>query len=409
MAKFILAIIALAVIILSTRIQPETTGLRASAGYNPPSSEVQILAVLSPGAPGETAHIAERLAQKYELRVLDRWRLDSLARDCVVFEAKSSIDVEAKLSRFKVESVIESVQTVQLFSVAGKADELKSDPYADLQHSLINARIDEAHALSTGMDVKVAIIDTGLDRSNVDLRNRISATLNFVDADQTIEIVEFHATAVAGIIGAAANNGRGIVGIAPNSTLYSLRACWESNPGTSRGQCSSFALARALDWAISNDMKVVNMSLQGEYDLLVSRLIARAVEEGVVVVAATDIDAGQFSFPASMNEVIAVTSSDRKRAVDFTRSAGKVFIAPGEEILTTMPDNTFDFVSGSSFASAHIAGIVALLAEHVPTIDAHTVRAVLRSSTRIANWTISIDACEALATVTGAEDCRSLP
>ena len=350
-----------------------------------------------------------QLAQKHELRVLDSWRINALARDCVVLEAQPSVDIEAKLSRLNADPIIESVQTMQFFTVAGSARELKSDPYAGLQHSLINARIDEAHALSTGKDVKVAIIDTGLDRSNPDLRDRIAGTLNFVDADQTIEIVEFHATAVAGIIGAAGNNGRGIVGIAPNSKMYALRACWESDPGTSRGQCSSFALARALDWAISNDMKVVNMSLQGEYDPLVSRLIVRAVEDGVVVVAATDIDEGQFSFPASMGEVIAVTSSDSQRAVDFTRSAGKVFVAPGEEILTTMPDNTFDFVSGSSFASAHIAGIVALLAEHVPTIDAHTVRAVLRSSTRIAKWTISVDACEALATVTGAEDCRSLP
>ncbi|MFP6781303.1 MAG: S8 family serine peptidase, partial [Gammaproteobacteria bacterium] len=258
----------------------------------------------------------------------------------------------------------ESAQPMQYFSVAGKPSSPKIDSYAVLQHSLITARIDEAHQLSTGKDVKVAIVDTGLDRSNSDLRERISGTLNFVDADQTIEIVEFHATAVEGIIGAHANNGRGVVGIAPDSKMYALRACSESNPGLSRGQCSSFALDRALDWAISNEMKVVNMSLQGEYDTLVSRLILRAVDEGVVVVAATEIGEGQFSFPASMSEIIAVTSRDTQRAVDYTRNAGKVFIAPGEEILTMMPGNTCDFVSGSSFASAHVSGIVALLAEH---------------------------------------------
>ena len=171
---------------------------------------------------------------------------------------------------------------MQYFSVAGKPSSPKIDPYAVLQHSLITARIDEAHQLSTGKDVKVAIVDTGLDRSNSDLRERISRTLNFVDADQTIEIVEFHATAVAGIIGAHANNGPGIVGIAPDSKMYAFRACRESNPGSSRRQCSSFALARPLDWAFSNEMKVVNMSLQGEYDTLVSRLILRALDEGVV-------------------------------------------------------------------------------------------------------------------------------
>ncbi len=128
----------------------------------------------------------------------------------------------------------------------------------------------------------------------------------------------------------------------------------------------------------------------------------------VLWVAATEIGEGQFSFPVSISEVIAVTSYDTQRAVDYTRNAGKVFIAPGEEILTAMPDNTFDFVSGSSFASAHVSRIVALLAEHVPKIDAHTVKAVLSSSTRIVSWAVAIDACEALATVTGAENCRPL-
>ena len=310
------------------------------------------------------------------------------------------------LASLDADSHVESVQLMQLYSVAG----INSiDPYFNLQHSLISARIDESRQISTGKNVKVAVIDTGLDRSHYDLRNRVEVALNFVDADQTIEIVEFHATAVMGIIGAEARNGRGIIGIAPDARLYSLRACWESLPGTSRGQCSSFALARALDWAISNEMKVVNMSLQGSYDPLVSRLIIRAVGEGLVVVAATDLGDGQLSFPASMSEVIAVSSHDPHRAIDYTRNAGKVFVAPGEEILTTMPDNTYDFVSGSSFASAHIAGIVALLAEHVPAIDAHTVKAVLRSSTRIANWTVLVDACTALATVTEASNCRPLP
>jgi len=297
---------------------------------------------------------------------------------------------------------------MRYFSVAGAPSRLKVDPYVNLQHSLFTARIDESHQLSTGENVKVAIIDTGLDRSIYDLRDRVDVALNFVDADQTIEVVEFHATAVAGIIGATANNGRGIVGIASGARMYSLRACWESDPGSSRGQCSSFALGRALGWAISNKVKIVNMSLQGDYDPLVSRLILRAVAGGIIVIAATEIGDGRLSFPASMNEVIAVTSDDTRRAIDYRRNAGKGCIAPGEEILTTMPSDTYDFVSGSSFASAHVSGIVALLVQPVPTLDAHTVKAVLLSSTRIANWTVSIDACAALATVTGALNCRPL-
>jgi subtilisin family serine protease len=407
MAKIALAIISAALIGLCLRLDLPLPVESLSETRIPPSS-IELLLVVTPVDDLAALDVVIQLAKKYEFEIIDSWRFGSLRRDCFVVVAQWTADLDERLRDLNADPMIESAQSMQYFSVAGKPGESKIDPYAVLQHSLITARIDEAHQLSTGKDVKVAIVDTGLDRSNSDLRDRISGTLNFVDADQTIEIVEFHATAVAGIIGAHANNGKGIVGVAPDAKMYALRACWESNPGSSRGQCSSFALARALDWAISNEMKVVNMSLQGEYDPLVSRLIMRAVKDGMVVVAATEIGEGQFSFPASMNEVIAVTSHDTQRAVDYTRNAGKVFIAPGEEILTTMPDNTFDFVSGSSFASAHVSGIIALLAEHVPSIDAHTVKAVLRSSTRIANWTVSIDACEALATVTGAENCRPL-
>lgn len=397
----VLAVVVVVVACLYQRLQ-NSTGDFATPTQPPSPSSGQLLVVASP-ATGENA---SQLAARHGLEFDDSWYIASLDRDCYVFSVARSDDLAVTLERLKQEPGVESVQVMQQFSVAGKKS---IDPYVNLQRSIASSRVDEAHQSSTGKDVKVAIIDTGIDRTHYDLRGRVIAALNFVDADQSIEIVEFHATAVAGIIGAAAQNGRGIIGVAPEAKLYALRACWESIPGTSRGQCSSFALARALDWAISNNMKVVNMSLQGDYDPLVSRLIIRGVEEGLVVVAATELYDGRLAFPASMNEVIAVSYHDPLRTIDYTRHAGKVFIAPGEEILTTMPDNTYDFVTGSSFASAHVAGLVALLAEHVPAIDAHTTKAVLRSSTRIANWTVLIDACTALATITDADSCRPPP
>lgn len=401
MAKFCIAIALTALISLCSRLAclPES-----APDPVPPTRSPELLVIVNPEV---SAEAAAALAERYALRLSGSWRIVSLDRDCYVFSGAATA-LDAALEPLAANPAVESVQSTRLFQVAGAPAE-PVDPYFNLQHSLVSARIDEAHQLSTGAGVKVAVIDTGLDRTHYDLRGRVESALNFVDADQTVEIIEFHATAVAGIIGAAAHNGRGIVGIAPDSRLYSLRACWESLPGTSRGQCSSFGLARALDWAITNDMKVVNMSLQGQFDPLVSRLITRATEQGLVVVAATDLGDDSLSFPASMGEVIAVSYHDPLRTMDYTRNAGKVFVAPGEEILTTMPDNTYDFVSGSSFASAHVAGIVALLAERVPNIDAHTVRAVLRSSLRIANWDVTIDACTALGTVTGAENCRPPP
>jgi len=402
MAKLSITVVLIVFTCVYLRLHPAVA--ESDAGSISPI-ETELLVVLAP-LENPAAITARELARRHSLTLGDGWRMASLDRDCYAFTSAGP-DPEAVVAALESDPMVESVQTARLFQVAAANEQV--DPYANLQYSLISARVDEAHQLSTGADVPVAIIDTGLDRTHYDLRGRVVAALNFVDADQSIEIVEFHATAVAGIVGANANNGRGIVGVAPDARLYSLRACWESIPGTSRGQCSSFGLARALDWAISNDMKVINMSLQGEFDPLVSKLISRATKRGLVVVAATDLGDADLSFPASMTEVVAVSYHDPLRSSDYARNASKVFIAPGEEILTTMPDNTYDFVSGSSFASAHVSGIVALLAEHVPNIDAHTVKAVLRSSTRIANWDVTIDACTALGTVTGSDNCRPLP
>ena len=188
---------------------------------------------------GSAVQVAAALASTYQLEIIDNWRIGSLGRDCFAFEIQANKGLTQSLIQIDADPRVESVQTMRYSSVAGAPSRLKIDPYVNLQHSLFTARIDESHQLSTGENVKVAIIDTGLDRSIYDLRDRVDVALNFVDADQTIEVVEFHATAVAGIIGATANYGRGIVGIAPGARMYFLRACWESDPGSSRGQCSS--------------------------------------------------------------------------------------------------------------------------------------------------------------------------
>src|SRR5206468_548036 len=82
-----------------------------------------------------------------------------------------------------------------------------------------------------------------------------------VDAREAV--AELHGTAVAGIIGARADNSVGIVGVAPEAGLMALRACWQAPPDESAAVCSSFTLAKALQFAIDNNAKVINLSLGG--------------------------------------------------------------------------------------------------------------------------------------------------
>lgn len=393
-------------------------GKLASPGDSRDNDDVYFLVE----AAGNTALVAEQVAKDHGLTLnLGSSRLaalEEIAYTARIIDARkphtASIaftrELMAKLA--KDDRVVAS-GPIRHFLVAGAATHYAAkqkglgDPYSPLQHSHETTRVTESHSIASGESVKVAIIDTGVDAAHRDLKNQIHQHLNFVGSDQTTPSIEFHATAVAGIIGAQADNGFGVIGVAPKSSLYALRACVETNPGSSRGRCSSLALARALDWAIVNEMQVINMSIHGRDDELVTRLIRKATNEGIVVVAATDLTHGQLAFPAKLPSVIAVSDQESNSLVGLAAHSQRIFIAPGEEILTTLPNDTFDFVTGSSFAAAHVTGIIALILEKSPKLSPSEVTSLLRKSVRVLNWGIIVDSCAALSLLGDDTQCRS--
>ena len=188
------------------------------------------------------------------------------------------------------------------------------------------------------------------------LSGRVAVEQNFVDA--RVHVAESHGTAVAGIIGARADDGEGIVGIAPQARLMALRACWEVS--AEKTLCSSFTLAKALQVAIEDKADVINLSLTGPQDELLARLLDVAIERRTTVVGAVDPDMPDGGFPASHRGVLAVSDESSHR------SSGPVLIAPGDDIPTTAPGGRWNFVSGASYAAAHVAGMVALVKELAP-------------------------------------------
>src|SRR5207342_1389762 len=124
---------------------------------------------------------------------------------------------------------------------------------------------------------------------------QLSEAKNFVDGSRYG--AESHGTGVAGIIAAKADNGIGIVGIAPGATLTPLRACWEAEGQSGTALCSSFTLAKALQYALSGPTRVLNLSLGGPQDRLLERLLDKAIDQGIVVVGAVDPAHPEGSFP----------------------------------------------------------------------------------------------------------------
>ena len=101
------------------------------------------------------------------------------------------------------------------------------DPYARLQSNVNALDVAEAHNFSRGAGIRVAIIDTGVDTEHPDLAGRTQVTRNYIDDDAVEFRNDRHGTQVAGLIAAAANNGIGIVGVAPDVKLMAYKACWQ--------------------------------------------------------------------------------------------------------------------------------------------------------------------------------------
>jgi subtilisin family serine protease len=198
---------------------------------------------------------------------------------------------------------------------------------------------------------------------------------------------ERHGTGVAGIIAAKADNGLGIAGVAPAARLLALRACWQM-PASGATVCDSFSLAKALYFAIQQKADVINLSLSGPEDRLLRELLNTALARGSAVIAAFDQKRTNGGFPASVPGVIAVSDAFIGR---------QVYTAPGRDVPTTEPGGRWFLVNGSSYAAAHVSGLVALVWQRQRS--AHLTLVADR------NGGGPIDACATLVRVATGCDC----
>jgi subtilisin family serine protease len=334
-------------------------------------------------AAGTAARATMRaLAREYGLTEVTAWPIEVLRMHCAVLRIPAGGSRAQLLQRLAADSRVRLAQPMNAFAARSIAF---NDPYAPLQTGF--QRIDAAGAqqLSRGEKVRVAVIDTGLDSSHPDFGGRVVVQRNFVDRDAGRFQRDHHGTAVAGVISAAANNGLGIVGVAPRVEVVALKACWESGPPGQAARCNSLTLAQALAAAIEERAHVVNLSLAGPPDPLLDALVAAGSARGILYVGAAPADAVAGGFPASAPAVIPVDMAEAP--------AGRadVLRAPGQEVVTLVPGGRYDFVSGPSVATAHVSGTIALLVAKQRNLDRDTVFDLLRRSGT------HINACVALA------------
>lgn len=299
--------------------------------------------------------VAQAIARSHGLVLArDGWPMPLLGLDCYVMGAPDSQTVDAAVAEVAKDSRVAWSEPMHLYAAQGVSS-TGADPLYQAQPAARSWRLADLHKVATGRGVTVAVIDSRIDVKHPDLAGQFVANEDFVGRPGG---PERHGTGVAGVIAAKANNGIGIMGVAPEARLMALRACWQLNASAaSPTYCDTLSLAKALHFAIERNAAIINLSLGGPPDLLLKQLIDVATNRRITVVAAYDPAAPGGGFPASVPGVIAVANESLPSVL------GNVYAAPGKDVLTTQPGGKWSLVNGSSYSAAHVSGLVALVRE----------------------------------------------
>jgi subtilisin family serine protease len=254
------------------------------------------------------------------------------------------------------------------------ADDPARNSMSGTQYAVVKMHLAEAHRISTGQGVVVAVIDSGIDSADPELAGSIADAFDVIDGATR---PHKHGTAVAGIIGAHAN----LMGVAPGAKLLAIRAFAGEGGKLGAGDTTDH-IVRSIEWAHQRGARVVNMSFTGPRDPLLSRELRAGTEKGIIFVAAAGNEGPNAA--AADDSVIAVTASDAADKLYPAANRGPhiCLAAPGVNVLVTAPSGAYEFNSGTSLAAAHVSGAVALLLQSRPDLSPKAMRTILLNRAR---------------------------
>jgi len=327
--------------------------------------------------------LAGQIALRNRLTIVDDWAMPMIGVDCFVMRVSDGRTAAAAAEQVSHDADVEWAEPVALFAA------LQSGSYNDALYPAEPAaaqwHLADLHRIANGRGTRIAIVDSGIDANHPDLAGQVLLNRNFVTGQRLA--AEQHGTAVAGIIAAKAGNRIGIVGVAPGARVIGLRACWQQRAAT---VCDTLSLAKALYFAVENKPDVINLSVGGPDARLLREILKIAYARGIAVVAAYDPKLPDGGFPASVPGVIAVSDAP------VPASRAEVYVSLGRDVPTTQPGGRWFVVNGSSFAAAHVSGLVALMKERKRSAPLMLV-AQRRGG--------PVDACATLSRLTGQCGC----
>lgn len=275
----------------------------------------------------------------------------------------------------------------------------------------------EAWKITTGSGIPVAVLDSGVDSKHEDISSKVVDRANFSSSakrgkDPVAEDYYGHGTHVAGIVAATADNTYGVAGVCPGCTILAGKVLSDTGMGSSSG------LANGINWAVSKNAKVINMSLAVGASITLETAVNNAWNAGVVLVAAAGNGGNENKFyPGAYPNVIAVGATDNNDAKASFSTYGASWVdvaAPGVSVYSTFPNHRFalasqynrsqgyDIGSGTSMASPIVAAVAALAWSSHAGATKTSVRYNVESSGEIKSGTETywahgrVNACKAV-------------
>jgi len=193
----------------------------------------------------------------------------------------------------------------------------------------------------------VAVLDTGINKDNPDLADRVVADVNFADSP-TCDDLYGHGTHMAGIIAA----------IAPGCRLMNVKVADDL------GKCKPSVVAKGIIWAVNHGAKVINLSLAMTASPDLEKAVSYAWSQGAIIIAAAgNKGTSEPSYPAYYSDCLAVAGTNENNSLALLSSYGDWVdvAAPGFNIYSELPHNKYGYKTGTSAAAAHVSGVAALV------------------------------------------------
>ncbi len=267
-------------------------------------------------------------------------------------------------------------------------DGIPNDPLYSKQWALNTSNginLEEAWAITKGSkDIKVAVIDTGVDPNHEELSDRLAPGFDFIDNTAVVTDHHGHGSHVSGIIGAKTNNSKGIAGINQEVTIIPIRAVPSDADETDANVIQSF------EFAVQAGARVANCSF-GKYQesQAVADAITAAGEHGLLVVVASGNDGADINvspaYPAAFHtsNMIVVASSKSDGGLSYFSNFGMGLVdlaAPGSNIYSSIINGGYASWSGTSMATPQVVGVAALVLAANPGLSVSELKQILEAN-----------------------------